>query len=132
MFKISYTQNTNFKPLIIINCIRQTKSKSNIYIYLIFNIASIILLISLFSHLNFKIKWLESFTKSTLEFWRQIIESGGGALLIIRKIVMLVSWNQYCTIFSPIFCLMFLIEGIKHYVEKKFKTCSIFFTRLFN
>ena len=71
MFKISYTQNTNFKPLIIINCIRQTKSKSNIYIYLIFNIASIILLISLFSHLNFKIKLLESFTKSTLEFWQQ-------------------------------------------------------------
>ena len=31
------------------------------------------------------------FTKSTLEFGRQISKSGGGALLISRKILMLVS-----------------------------------------
>ena len=31
-FKIPYTHNTNFWPLIIINCICQTKSLSNIYI----------------------------------------------------------------------------------------------------
>ena len=39
---------------------------------------------------------------------------------------MLVSSNQHYTIFSRLFCLNFLIEGIKPNVEKKFKTCFIF------
>ena len=52
-------------------------------------------------------------TKSTLEFWRQISKSGGGALLISRKILMLVSKNQNYKIFSCIFCVMFLIEARK-------------------
>ena len=33
-------------------------------------------------------------------------------------------------IYSRLFCLMFLIDAIKPYVEKKFKACFIF-TRLF-
>ena len=37
------------------------------------------------------------FTKSMLEFWRQIIKSVGGALLNSFKILMLVSLNQHCT-----------------------------------
>ena len=41
-----------------------------------------------------------------------------GALLISHKIVMLVSLNKHCTIYSPIFCLMFLIGDIKPTVEK--------------
>ena len=54
-------------------------------------------------------------------------KSGCGALLIRRKILMLVSENQHRTIFSGIFCLMFLIDGIKPNVEKKFKPCFIFY-----
>jgi hypothetical protein len=61
------------------------------------------------------------FTKSTLKFWRQISKSGDGALLISRKILILVSLNQRCTIFSRIFCLMFLIDAINPKVEKKLK-----------
>ena len=37
--KISYTHNTNFSPLIIINYIRQTKSES--YIHIVYIIQSI-------------------------------------------------------------------------------------------
>ena len=39
-------------------------------------------------------------------------KSGGGAFL----------QNQHCTIFSSVFCLMFLIGAIKPIVEKKFIT----------
>jgi hypothetical protein len=57
---------------------------------------------------------------SALIFWRQIRKSMGWALLIRRNILMLVLYNQHCTIFSYIFCLMFLIHAIKPNVEKNF------------
>ena len=60
------------------------------------------------------------FTDLALKFWRQISKSGVGAFLIRYKIVL-----QFykATMFSRIFCLMFLI---KPKVENKFKTCFIF------
>ena len=67
------------------------------------------------------------FTKSTLKLCQQISKSGGGALLIRRKILMLVSENQHCKIFFRLFCLMFLVGAIKPIVEKKSKTCFIFY-----
>ena len=38
---------------------------------------------------------------------------------------MLIFENQQCTIFSPLFCFMFLIGAIKHIAEKKLKTSFI-------
>ena len=39
-------------------------------------------------------------------------------------------YNQHCTIFSHIFCSMFLIDAVKHNVEEKFNLFN-FFTLLF-
>ena len=36
--------------------------------------------------------------------------------------LMLVLKNKHCTIFTRIFCVMFLIDGVKPNVEKKLKT----------
>ena len=41
-------------------------------------------------------------------------------ILVLRNFV-----KPHCIIFSLIFCLLFLIDAIKHSVEKKFKTCFI-------
>ena len=59
-------------------------------------------------------------TESALQFWQKIDKSGGGYLLIRHQFLMLVSVNKHCTIFSCIFCLMFLIDAIKLNADKKF------------
>ena len=61
--------------------------------------------------------------RSILEIWRQISKSGSGAKFKAGFV-------KICTIFSRIFCLMFLIGAIKPKAENKFQTYFIF-TRQF-
>ena len=65
------------------------------------------------------------FTKSTLEFWRQISKRGGGALLINVGFVKPTPFNISSYILFNY--IMFLIGAIKPIVENKFKRCFIFY-----
>ena len=69
----------SLKPQIHINT---AKASQRINVTQIFQLVFYFFLIVYFSI---------GFTKSTLEFWRQISKCGGWALLIIRKILILVS-----------------------------------------
>jgi hypothetical protein len=54
-------------------------------------------------------------------FSGQLEKLWGVGFLIMRKILMLASQNQHCTIFYRIFCLMFLIVALKPIIEKEKK-----------
>ena len=66
------------------------------------------------------------FTQSTLKFWRQISKNGDGALLIIRKILMLVSFQNKTNFVS--FRFRFLVDT-KNYTKERRKRINTIFSK---
>ena len=64
------------------------------------------------------------FTELPLKFGPQVSKSGEGAL-VIRKNYNAGFEKKHCTIFSCMFCLMFLIYAIKHNKENKYKKAYV-------